>query len=390
MFKPADISLRVCFFAHRTDLSGANRSLLTLLRELGKFIPSDFLHVVLPSRGLFQDEITSLGISTSIINFKYTSQKSKLNWRGKLLEILLFVQDLIKISAINHKKLRECDVIYTNTSVIGHGLILSRFYRKPHIWHIREFQKEAFDMTPIWGSSIQSKLYKASETIIFVSKALKESISEVANNAKLRIVIYNGVLTDSQEFVTRNSKKKDEIKFCYAGEMTQQKNVKECLAIMKSLFDDGVKSYLTVIGTTDTKYGEEFRQLAEQLDLANCIEYTGYISDVRTKFLDAHFLLMPSRFEAMGRVTVEAMSVGLPVIGFNCSGTSELFESGQSGFLYDKITDILNFIKSLTSSKYFEMSKNAKEFAQANYSVEGYGSAIFDTILKTVYNQNLT
>jgi len=40
---------------------------------------------------------------------------------------------------------------------------------------------------------------------------------------------------------------------------------------------------------------------------------------------------MCSRHEAMGRVTVEAMSACLPVIGFDNGGTAELIEHERSG-----------------------------------------------------------
>jgi glycosyltransferase involved in cell wall biosynthesis len=37
----------------------------------------------------------------------------------------------------------------------------------------------------------------------------------------------------------------------------------------------------------------------------------------------------------MGRVTAEAMALGLPVIGYNSSGTAELIEDEVTGLLFD-------------------------------------------------------
>ena len=44
--------------------------------------------------------------------------------------------------------------------------------------------------------------------------------------------------------------------------------------------------------------------------------------------------LVCSRAEAFGRVTVEAMLGGIPVIGSNTGGTPELIQDGKNGYLY--------------------------------------------------------
>lgn len=41
------------------------------------------------------------------------------------------------------------------------------------------------------------------------------------------------------------------------------------------------------------------------------------------------------RYEAMGRVTAEAMAAALPVIGYNSGGTPELIENEVTGLLYE-------------------------------------------------------
>ena len=48
----------------------------------------------------------------------------------------------------------------------------------------------------------------------------------------------------------------------------------------------------------------------------------------------ADVLLMCSHREAFGRVTVEAMKLGTPVIGSRSGGTQEIIDSGRTGLLY--------------------------------------------------------
>jgi glycosyltransferase involved in cell wall biosynthesis len=45
---------------------------------------------------------------------------------------------------------------------------------------------------------------------------------------------------------------------------------------------------------------------------------------------------MCSKCEAFGRVTIEAMKIGIPVIGSNTCGTVELIEHERSGLLYEQ------------------------------------------------------
>ena len=48
----------------------------------------------------------------------------------------------------------------------------------------------------------------------------------------------------------------------------------------------------------------------------------------------ADVVLMCSRREAFGRVTVEGMKLGKPVIGTRSGGTPEIVQEGETGFLY--------------------------------------------------------
>jgi glycosyltransferase involved in cell wall biosynthesis len=74
------------------------------------------------------------------------------------------------------------------------------------------------------------------------------------------------------------------------------------------------------------------RRLVEQSKLLN-VEFVGHILDVEGLWKQHHGLILPSRFEGMPLVVVEAMLCGRPCIATDVGGTSELIRDGINGFL---------------------------------------------------------
>lgn len=72
----------------------------------------------------------------------------------------------------------------------------------------------------------------------------------------------------------------------------------------------------------------------QELGLGNRVSLPGISRDVESEYRHAGLFVLPSRYEAFGLVTAEAMSCGLATIGFaDCPGTNELIEHGQTGVL---------------------------------------------------------
>jgi glycosyltransferase involved in cell wall biosynthesis len=86
----------------------------------------------------------------------------------------------------------------------------------------------------------------------------------------------------------------------------------------------------------DRRYGKELRDLAEQLRIADRIQFTGFCPNILPLLLSvdvvAHCSTSPEPF---GRVIVEAMLAGRPVIATRAGGALEIVTDNQTGLLVE-------------------------------------------------------
>jgi glycosyltransferase involved in cell wall biosynthesis len=88
--------------------------------------------------------------------------------------------------------------------------------------------------------------------------------------------------------------------------------------------------HLSLIGEGPNERG--LRRIVEQLELTN-VDFVGQVTDIEDVWSRHHALVLPSRFEGMPLVVVEAMLCGRPCIVSDVGGNRELVCDGVNGFL---------------------------------------------------------
>lgn len=87
---------------------------------------------------------------------------------------------------------------------------------------------------------------------------------------------------------------------------------------------------VSLVGNGQNERG--LRHMVSQLGLTS-VDFLGYFDSVERVWQKHQVLVLPSRFEGMPPVVVEAMLCGRPCIATDVGGTSELIRDGINGFL---------------------------------------------------------
>ena len=122
----------------------------------------------------------------------------------------------------------------------------------------------------------------------------------------------------------------------YAGVLTPLKGVHRLINAFALIAGDYPQSRLRIVGRRQNKsYAEELRRQVARHDLADRVEFMPAVAqaDLAALMAGAAVVVLPSASEGLGRVVVEAMAAGTPVIGTDVGGIPDLIENGVNGFL---------------------------------------------------------
>jgi glycosyltransferase involved in cell wall biosynthesis len=121
----------------------------------------------------------------------------------------------------------------------------------------------------------------------------------------------------------------------YVGWLIPIKGVTYLVDAMAEVVQRHPNSLLLLVGKGDEKGEEEIKlkEQVENLGLADNVRFLGWRSDVDTIMGCFDIFVLPSLNEGMGRVLVEAMSAGLPIVASRVGGIPDLVKHGENGLL---------------------------------------------------------
>jgi len=173
---------------------------------------------------------------------------------------------------------------------------------------------------------------------VAVSNGVKEHILHTSHVAEDKVsTIYNGVVVecsstfDKTAFMSSVGLKNDERILLTAGRLHRQKGYDHLIRAMpmvQSAFP-GVK--LLILGEGEEE--NNLKKLADSLELTEKVIFTGLRSDVDSLLHCIEIFVLPSRWEGLPNVLLEAMAAGKPVVATAVGGIPELVVQGVTGVL---------------------------------------------------------
>lgn len=375
--------MKIQFICHNSQLYGANRILLSLLENLQQKGHSIF--VLLSSKGRMAEELEKRNIHYKVIPyyspFLYIKKTIKFIAYPLLLllNLVTFPIILLQINKFNP------DIIYSNTSAENLGYFVAKFLKKKHITHVHEFMSKNHGAIFIGGNKNKRKFLDKSTATIFVTKSVAEDIMGNNFNPNKHIIIYNGL----PQPIIKPSRERTPIPLNYGivGILSPGKRQDVAIKYFKKIIETYPSSKLHIFGDKKGSYKRYLFHLVNKLGLESHVIFHGFVQDTEKIYEEIDILLVFSKLEGFGLVTAEAMHRGIPVIGYDDAGTSELIEDNQSGYLFTDEESFQERIKLLHCiNNYERIKENAYQRAISLFSEKIYCLSI-ESFLKEIIKE---
>jgi glycosyltransferase involved in cell wall biosynthesis len=196
-----------------------------------------------------------------------------------------------------------------------------------------------------YSVSPYSAVMTKGERVIVISEMIRDYVLRnypKTDPKKLRL-IYRGV--DPEEFPCRYQPPQDWLDRWYEqypetqgkklltlpARITRWKGQEDFIELLARIKDDIPDAHGLIVGETKDRkehFLAELKAKAAALGVADRVTFTGHRSDLREIMAISKIVFSLSREpEAFGRTTVEALSLGVPVIGYNHGGVSEQLQA---------------------------------------------------------------
>ncbi|MGG0185082.1 glycosyltransferase family 4 protein [Bacillus rhizoplanae] len=344
---------KVLYVAHENTKGGATHSLINVLDYLPEHIqPYVLIPKTLSIRSYFSKEYRLL-MNAGTLKQELHKRKipyyeafyflDNINVKQNILRKFFF--SLIRNRELNKikKKIKNdnIQVIHSNSSVIRFGADLARICQLRHLWHIREDVKDVFNISEKNLKGYINNIIENAEKIIFVSEKLKlnflRNVKNMCENnvhEKQIVKIYNGIPLFDYKGIISNVKDESFNIYCF-GTVYEIKGQEDLIYLAKKMKDEGISQFsITLVGTKKQGYYEYLLTLIKKYQLENIVKFVDYTNDLDSLRADASVEVVSSRSEAFGRVAVEAMNFGNPLVATCVGGLQEIVEHKKTGLQY--------------------------------------------------------
>lgn len=369
---------KILFIAHDDLSGGSSRSLLSQILIL-KSKYDVYPIVVTWGDNSLTEKLRKEHIEVHPLKFDFTSVWTR-NWFFHFIKRPLYRFGYNKFAfrrLKNEIDFSKIALLVSNSSVVDLGAYLHRKMGIPHVWFLREFGDDDFNILSYVGN-LPKYIEKNSTAIVCVSQTVADHWTMRGIDSKINVV-YNGVNVGTSNIEKESIDGKTLI--CMSGRLSPVKGQETAVKAMALLSDyERGKFQLDLWGKGESE--SRLKSLINKLQLTDCVFVKGFSNDLNRELprYDIGFNL--SLAEAFGRTTVEYMANSLYVVGCNSGGTPEVLKNGQYGTLVDvnRPDQIAQFLRAYISNpgEYKRIACESQRYALKEFDPEKNASQIMD------------
>ena len=246
--------------------------------------------------------------------------------------------------------------IYQKPVYVRTGYTLSRVMSEIKPWYSfrRMFASfnEALALKYADSFSVTSDYDKA--YLLSKYKSINPEITVLGNYIDLKL--FNG---ENKHFNVENNR------MLFVGRFSEEKNIKNAIVACNNL-----NIGLDLIGSGSLE--DNLRLLVS--NLGSDTKFLGTFPNKELSYILTRYdyFILPSLWEGMPKVLIEAMASGLVCIGNNTTGIKELIKHQLTGFLSKdgSVQSLMTAIELALNSDKHRVSSNAKQFIEKNFSLD--------------------
>lgn len=370
--------MTICYITNSSVPYGANKALLAIIDGAISQMKGVKICVVVTELGYLTNELEHRGIPYLMVGhrfFIYPKVNSFLDIVLAPLKVINIIYQNYSCSKaviyyLNQNYNRKNLIIHSNTGPSLLGFTIARKLDTKHVWHLREYQDLDFGMYFFPSKNRFIKLLSRDKN---VQISITRGIKEYFGNLESTEVIYDGVI-DGEVVPSILNKSKA---ILFVGRIERAKGLDDLIRSFATWLkenSDISKDYkLLIAGDGKPQYVQSLKALSRELNCLDRMEWLGFVDDPIKLMQRMMCVVVPSRFEGFGLVTVEALYSGTIVIGRNTGGTKEILETiNQDQFLFEtprEIGNMLTEIASMNDMDYMKIVRKNQALVRSKFSL---------------------
>jgi glycosyltransferase involved in cell wall biosynthesis len=330
--------LRVLYVNQTAQVSGAERSLLTLIEGLaGEVTP-----MVACPEGALSAEVRALGIEP--IPIRGTKGSFRLHPLHTSRGLLEMAESSLQVRRIVRRT--SPDLVHANTTRAALLALPARGRSGPPlVAHVR-------DLAPAGTlpDLVLSLIARRADAIVANSAYVAARFGDRSTRRPVRVVHnpidlerFDPTRADGSTVRAELGISAEAVVLTVVAHVSPVKGQDEAIRVLADLVASDCDVVLLLAGSVkfasagarldNVAFGERLPGLASELGVADRVRFLGERTDVPDLLAATDILLMPFWREPFGRVAVEAMAMGVPVVASEVGGPAEIVRAGVDGML---------------------------------------------------------